>query len=128
MIGINVQEPYATLLASGQKTIETRRYKPPAKLIGQRIAIIKTNAGVAQIIGHARVDSFYQYKSKDQWTGDAGQHCVTPGSKFDWNDDSPRFAWKISKPVLLREPVAAPKRRGRIYAKDCTIPKEPTHV
>ena len=32
-------QPYATLVALGIKTIETRSYAPPAALIGQRIAI-----------------------------------------------------------------------------------------
>ena len=39
MKALTIQEPYATLIAAGRKTIETRSWPPPASLIGQRIAI-----------------------------------------------------------------------------------------
>jgi hypothetical protein len=30
MYGLKINEPYATLIARGIKTVETRRYKPPS--------------------------------------------------------------------------------------------------
>ena len=39
MKAITVHQPYASLIAEGVKTIETRSWKPPQALIGKRIAI-----------------------------------------------------------------------------------------
>jgi hypothetical protein len=39
MKALSIQQPYASLIANGAKTIETRSWKAPARIIGQRIAI-----------------------------------------------------------------------------------------
>ncbi len=39
MKALTLWQPYASLIAIGAKPFETRSYPPPAKLIGQRIAI-----------------------------------------------------------------------------------------
>lgn len=121
MTGLNVREPFATLLASGLKTVETRRYKPPSHLIGQRIAIIQTGVEASSIIGHAVLTDWQQYGSKQQWDDDRNNHLVAPGSDFDWTDDSARYAWKMERAVMLKEPVQPPAKRGRIYAKNCKV-------
>ena len=36
---ISLWQPYASLIAAGVKTIETRGWAPPKRLMGQRIAI-----------------------------------------------------------------------------------------
>jgi predicted transcriptional regulator len=121
MTGLNVREPFATLLACGLKTVETRRYKPPSHLIGQRIAIIQTGVEKSMIIGHAVLTDWQQYGSKKQWNDDRKNHLVAPGSDFDWDDDSARYAWKMERAVMLKKPVQPPAKRGRIYAKHCTV-------
>lgn len=39
MRALTCKQPWASLIASGRKTIENRTWAPPAALIGQRIAI-----------------------------------------------------------------------------------------
>lgn len=39
MKALTLHEPWASLIATGHKTIETRSWHPPADLVGQRIAI-----------------------------------------------------------------------------------------
>ena len=39
MKAVTIWQPQATLIADGHKTIETRSWKPPMKLLGHRIAI-----------------------------------------------------------------------------------------
>ena len=39
MKALTLHQPYATLIAHGAKTIETRGYAPPHQLVGSRIAI-----------------------------------------------------------------------------------------
>lgn len=39
MRALTVKQPWASLIASGEKRIENRTWRPPASLIGERIAI-----------------------------------------------------------------------------------------
>lgn len=39
MRALTVKQPWASLIASGEKIIENRSWRPPAALIGERIAI-----------------------------------------------------------------------------------------
>jgi hypothetical protein len=39
MLGLSVWQPWASLIAVGAKRYETRSWRPPASLIGQRLAI-----------------------------------------------------------------------------------------
>ena len=45
---LTLKQPYATLVADGIKTVETRSWKPPANVVGRRLAIhaAKTTAPV----------------------------------------------------------------------------------
>ena len=49
MKAITLHQPWATLIADGVKTIETRSWRPPQTLIGQRIAI---HAGKRLVANH----------------------------------------------------------------------------
>ena len=51
MKAITLHQPWASLIACGLKTIETRNWPPPRALIGQRIAIhaAKARAGAGQL-------------------------------------------------------------------------------
>jgi hypothetical protein len=48
MLGLSVWQPWASLIAVGAKRYETRSWRPPASLIGQRLAICssQTEAGL----------------------------------------------------------------------------------
>ena len=59
MKAITLHQPWATLIAEGIKTIETRSWAPPSYLIGQRIAI---HAG--KTIG-SRVDNYDAWRPLD---------------------------------------------------------------
>ena len=49
MKAITLHQPWATLIADGAKTIETRSWRPPQTLIGQRIVI---HAGKRLVANH----------------------------------------------------------------------------
>lgn len=62
MKAISLHEPYASIIAAGAKTIETRTWAPPANLTGQRIAIhaAQTHDTCRDIINYqaGRIGSF----------------------------------------------------------------------
>jgi hypothetical protein len=116
MHGLNIREPYATLIAMGIKKTETRSYTPPANLIGSRIALIATSKDESCIVGTAVLRGWMEYESMKMFANDYQNHRIPAGSKYDW-DGSQKFGWFMSEPFLLREHVPAPKSRGIVWAK-----------
>ena len=52
MWAITLWQPWASMIADGMKTIETRGWAPPGKVMGQRIAI---HAGRKMVVPEARL-------------------------------------------------------------------------
>jgi hypothetical protein len=62
MMGISVWQPWASLIAAGAKRYETRSWRPPASLIGQRLAICSSRT-VEGLLASAQDQAF-------------GRHCL----------------------------------------------------
>ena len=56
MKALTIHQPYASLIAEGKKTIETRGWRPPEKLIGSRIAIHAAKREPEGLIRHRNGD------------------------------------------------------------------------
>lgn len=129
--GLNIQWPWSRLLLSGEKVVETRSYPIPDKHIGKELAIIETpgprgaaEAGIAkaQIIGTITFSDSFEYQSRDQWLADRKRHCVSPGDPvYGFKSDTPKFGWVVASVSQLPKPVAAPKKRGIIFASECIL-------
>lgn len=73
---------YAILLATGLKTIETRSRDMLAKLVGQRVAIVRTHSGKApHIVGYVTITGKAFCKTED-FDKYFDQHLVQPSSKY----------------------------------------------
>lgn len=128
--GLNVCWPWAELLVSGKKTIETRNYPLPLKHEGNPIAIIQTpgrngkKQGIkrASIVGFVVFEKSKKYESEDAWKADFKKHLVPPGDK-DYTFKNPKYGWVISsaKPFNLELPQTS--RRGIVFATNITLPK-----
>ena len=119
MRGLNVRGDFASLIVSGDKPVETRRYKPPEDWLGDRIGIIKTGSGKAMVIGSAILRGWFLYRDIDQWCQERSVHHVPADSVFDWDGTGDRYGWRFEDPVMFDEPYPAPKKRGILYAKRC---------
>jgi hypothetical protein len=112
--GLEMQFPWSRKLIDGQKTIEIRRYDLPPSLIGQKIYIIETPAGVDGVSGitgnHFRINSVKvdqvdglstdiegpkivgwcifpsvkQYTTQQTFCNDNEHHLVVEGSHYGW--------------------------------------------
>ena len=122
VIGLNIREPYATLIATGQKWLETRTYPFPEHLLDTEIAIVATGGGPAKVIGSMEVWFCNQYESEDQFRLEFPHHLVARGSEFDWSDDKPKYRWYINQARFFSEHIDAPSRTGMIWRNDCQIP------
>ncbi|KYG67621.1 hypothetical protein AZI85_17225 [Bdellovibrio bacteriovorus] len=129
--GINIQWPWSELLVSGKKTVETRSYPLPARLIDTELAIIETPgpngkraAGItkARIIGTITFTRSYKYKTKTHWRSEYEKHLVSPDdSLFGYRQEKEKYGWVVGMVEKLDNPAPAPSKRGIIFAKACKV-------
>ena len=118
MKALNITEPFATLIARGIKKVETRKYAPPARYIGKRIALVGMNGAYSSVVGTATLDLCGEYTSEHNWTRNFSAHCVPENSMFSWQnkaEDETIWWWRLTDPSYFKEHVPVQKKRGRIW-------------
>jgi len=116
--GLEMQKPWAALLVSGEKKIETRAYELPVSLQGRRILILESQAGVCgvsslgdiidseknkienyvKILGWAVFDRVIEYKDKTSFERDEKLHLVEADSGYGWKEGKTNvvYGWVVS--------------------------------
>ena len=125
--GINIQAPWAELILSGEKQIETRTYCLPKKYIGKPLAIIETpgsNANFkARIIGIAVFGESIQYDSRNSFIKDFDLHLVeSTHLLFGWKATKEKWGWPVTVAYKLDEHSNPPRPRGIVFCNECVIP------
>jgi hypothetical protein len=108
-----VSEPWAALLLSGAKSVETRSYPLPAALLNRKLAVIQSNsaaqsaaaaaassvtdavaAGAAGLsrTGTVTFTGCKRYTSEAEWAADEVRHLVKSDSPFGWKAVAQRAA------------------------------------
>ena len=128
--GFNVQTPWADLLLTGKKVVETRTYPMPTKYEGIEIAVIETPGKFgkfeARIVGTIIFGKSFDYKSEAKFRADKKRHLVdTQDALFGWPEEGSKWAWPVISFVKFDRPYPAPKPRGIVFASDCRVPFEP---
>lgn len=99
MPALYVRSPWANLIASGTKAIETRHYKPPDHVIGEWVAIVQPRCRgnpKARVRCLAYISGFYKYRDKQHWADELTSHRVNScDPDFGWKEDKPKYAWKL---------------------------------
>lgn len=123
--GLNVQEPWASLLINGQKSVETRSYALPKKYEGVELALIATPGKKrnfkSKIIGTIIFSHCFQYKNLDEWIQDSNRHCIEPNSKYYWNVTKQKYGWVVSNVTKFNNAIDPPILRGIIFVNNCVI-------
>ncbi len=119
--GINVQTPWARLLLSGEKVIETRTYSIPEKYINRWMWLIETPGRSgdfkARVIGMIKFSSSKKYENELEWKKDRDWHLVEQTDPlFRWDDSKQKYGWIVSEVKKCR-PFLAPNPRGIVYAR-----------
>ena len=141
MKAITLHQPWASLIAAGTKTIETRSWAPPRKLLGQRIAIhaakkndretfrnevrlLGPTASVPRgvVVATARLEWFAKVQS--EWTA-SSVAVIGPNPDIGmdtWNHNIPtdeygdfspgRWLWFLEDIEPLDPPIPAKGRQG----------------
>jgi hypothetical protein len=130
--GINIQWPWSQLIASGIKTVETRKYPIPEKYIDRPLALIETpgprgkkEAGIekARIIGVITFSESFEYKTVKQWRDDYERHCVpTNDPQFTYTKGTPKWGWEVASVIQFTRPIKAPTKKGIVFATSCSVP------
>ena len=118
-MGINVNEqdaPYADLIVTGRKTIETRATSSLRPYLGKVMGIIATGTGKAMLVGEARVCGEIEYTSEQCFRNDEDAHCVAPGSVHDIGKDCIKFGYVLRDAVKYGTPVPV-NTRGIVARK-----------
>lgn len=128
--GVHIRWPWSQLIATGEKTIETRSYPLPAKYIGVELAIIETagkraaEAGFksARIIGTVTFTKSFKYESRQAWEKDLPRHRVPKDDRdFAFSVNTEKWAWVVSTARKFEKFPPPPKRRGIVFALNCQI-------
>lgn len=126
MVGLNIQSPWANLLISGSKTVETRSYHLPLKYVGVPLALIETPGKKgrfkSRIIGLITFNESFKYKNKKDWLDDNFRHLVEDNNvDYGWNDLKDKYGWVVSSVEKFEKVIDPPKRRGIVFTKKCKV-------
>ena len=116
-VALEVQQPWAQLILSGKKTVETRSYPFPPWLLGRPVDVLQSDEGepgvsstpdIVQagdprflISGWFIVSSCFRYDSQREWEADSARHLVSPDSvAYGWNDDHDIYGWVVQSTGL----------------------------
>ena len=113
MIGINVRSDsgmdYAGLIADGVKTLETRRTDSLRPWVGQRVGIIRTGHGPAQLVGYAVIEEPVALDHAEFRQAE-GRHLVPAGSAFDAQAGETKYCYPMRDAERLAVPVPVTSR------------------
>ena len=93
-MGINVRAPYADMIVSGLKTIETRSTNSLKPYIGQRVGIVETGSGKAKLVGYATI-GMPTVMLETAFREAESQHLVDKGSEFDISPNGEKYCYPI---------------------------------
>ena len=124
MVGIFVNENggirYASLIVNGLKPVETRSRNMLGKLLGYRVAIVRTCRGKNPVvIGYATIDRAEWYCQKICNSEEMRKYtCIPEGSAYDAGPKGKWFYWMKDPEVC--EPYPLPEnavRHGRSWCE-----------
>ena len=123
MTAVNVRNElnnkFADLIVSGQKSIETRRSRSLDNLIGNRVKIVRTTGkgDEARVIGEVTIGEPIQYRTRAEFAKDYDKHLVDEDSDFAFQDGG-KFGYPMLNPERYNTPYPMPKRKGIVYTKE----------
>lgn len=96
--GVNIQTPWAELIASGKKVVETRFYPLPDKYVMQEMALIETPGQKRtfrrRVIAVVVFGPSFPYESEEAFYSDTSRHLVSRDSTdFTWNSGKGKRKW-----------------------------------
>ena len=104
---IFIRDPWATLVLSGKKEIETAATALPDKYIGQ-VLDVQISGGLT--IGRVVFKGCKKYFNKKEFDNDYKLHLVPPGSRFHYDNRRRSFAWIVEQFEAIKPALIEPMR------------------
>lgn len=99
---VYVRQPWADLLVSGRKRVETAHMRLPDRFLLQWLEVQTEDR---QAVGMVLFSSWIKWHTADAFDAAYRRHLVTPDSPYHWTNRSRTFGWG----VLLAHRYAKPK-------------------
>ena len=120
--GLEMQSPWAGLLLSGAKKIETRAYNLPKELLGKKLEILESSSGetgvstlgdvvilsdeqehnrendnTVKLVGWVTFKRVIQYQKKTAFDADEEEHLVERKSGYGWKEGKTKvlYGWVV---------------------------------
>lgn len=124
--GLNVQTPWAGLIASGKKTVETRFYPLPAKYIGRELLIVETPGPRHEFRRRPLVivtfGESFRYTTRAEFYADSDRHLITAETKaFNWMRGRTKWGWPITSARPIKGTIPADFRTGIVFSRAIPI-------
>jgi FTO catalytic domain/FTO C-terminal domain len=124
--GLELQSPWAERLLEGKKTIETRAYALPDKLVGRRIEILRSASGEAgvstlgnsitihgvsagsgvQLLGWCTFTRMIEYRDRTGFQADEKKHLVARDSGYSWKEETKViYGWEVGECGWYKDPL-----------------------
>jgi hypothetical protein len=107
VLALTVRQPWATLIVRGRKDVENRSWRPPRRIIGQRIAV---HAAARRVDLHD-LDGDALLAVRGAIIGTVVVIDCVDDSPSPWAMDD-CYHWLLANPVLLAEPLVCAGARG----------------
>ena len=104
---IFICEPWATLILTGQKQIETAATALPDKYIGQ-VLDVQISGGLT--IGKVMFKGYKKYFNKKDFDNDYRLHLVPPNTRFHYDNRRNSYAWIIEQFEAIKPALIEPMR------------------
>jgi hypothetical protein len=148
LLGLEMKEPWASLVLKGEKTLETRTYALPKQLLGRPIVLLATAsdsglagasglsddcpAGAATAVGLVTFGGVVRWESRVTWEGDFARHRVPPAGggaeAFGWLRDETTgeaalCGWVVTEVIPMTPRPSPPMRRvlRSVFALDADV-------
>lgn len=110
---------FTEMILDEAKLYETRTRRTLHRLVGQRVAIIRTGKGPAQIVGYATITGCIECNSLHDYEPYRNQ-CKLAGTPFEWHSDTVhKYLYRIES-IERCDPYPVPDdviRHGRTYVE-----------
>lgn len=107
---VYIRGPWAALVLSGLKTVETAAHGLPARYRGRWLRVQNENR---QYVGRVKFSGSFKYTSAPQFAADAGRHCVPPCSPYHFKNRARCYGWIVAAAEPYKKPKAAPAMPGQ---------------
>jgi len=119
MTGIYIHDsakaPYTELILAGVKLYETRNRDTLRKVVGERVAIVRTGRGKAQVVGFVTVGEPLVVEDRSSWDAMRDVTKVPAGDAYDFKGC--KYLYLMIDPEPVAEPLTVVYTGNRVLCE-----------